>query len=127
MKKIFYSERPSVFQTYENGEVQYRWNIEEVISDNEENNASQWKCKEVTINSPIDKDKLTQAVITSIWDSDFEKKLINDYNGAKAGLFDEETNQKYIDAYNDFLIQRKAIKEQIDLDCHIIFKPKENA
>lgn len=108
MKEVFYSERPSVFQTYENGEVQYRWDIEEV--------ATQWKCNEVTINSPIDKDKLTQAVITSIWDSDFEKKLINDYNGAKAGLFDEETNQKYIDAYNDFLIQRKAIKEQIDLD-----------
>ena len=108
MKEVFYSERPSVFQTYENGEVQYRWDIEEV--------ATQWKCKEVTINSPIDKDKLTQAVITSIWDSDLEKKLINDYNGVKAGLFDEETNQKYIDAYNDFLIQRKAIKEQIDLD-----------
>ena len=112
MKRVQYSERPSVFQTYENGEVQYRWDIEEVISDN----TSQWKCNEVTINSPIDKYKLTQAVITSIWDSDLEKKLINDYNGAKAGLFDEETNQKYIDAYNDFLIQRKAIKEQIDLD-----------
>ena len=42
--------------------------------------------------------------------------LINDYNGAKVGLFDEETNQKYIDAYNEFLTQRKAIKEQIDLD-----------
>ena len=106
MKEVFYSETPSVFQTYENGEVQYRWDIEEVIS--------QWKCKEVTINSPIDKDKLTQAVITSVWDSDLENKLINDYNGAKAGLFDEETNQKYIDAYMDFLIQRKAIKEQID-------------
>ena len=108
MKEVFYSEKPSVFQTYENGEVQYRWDIEEV--------ATQWKCNEVTINSPIDKDKLTQAVIASIWDGDLEKKLINDYNGAKAGLFDEETNQKYIDAYNDFLIQRKAIKEQIDLD-----------
>ena len=112
MKEVFYSERPSVFQTYENGEVQYRWDIEEVISDN----TSQWKCKEVTIYAPIAKEQLTQAVITSIWDSDLEKKLINDYNGAKAVLFDEETNQKYIDAYNDFLIQRKAIKEQIDLD-----------
>ena len=88
MKEVFYSEKPSVFQTYENGEVQYRWDIEEVISDNEENNISQWKCKEVTINSPIDKEQLTRVVITSIWDSDLEKKLINDYNGAKAGLFD---------------------------------------
>ena len=112
MKEVFYSERPSVFQTYENGEVQYRWDIEEVISDN----TSQWKCKEVTIYSPIDKDKLTQAVITSIWDSDLEKKLINDYNGAKAGLFDTATKAKYIANYTSFLNERKAIKEQIDID-----------
>jgi len=116
MKEVLYSERPSVFQTYENGEVQYRWDIEEVISDNEENNTSQWKCKEVTINSPIDKDKLTQAVITSIWDNDLEKKLINDYNGAKAGLFNTATKAKYIADYKSFLNERKAIKEQIDID-----------
>ena len=116
MKEVLYSERPSVFQTYENGEVQYRWDIEEVISDNDENNTSQWKCKEVTIYAPIAKEQLTQAVITSIWDSDLEKKLINDYNGAKAGLFNTATKAKYIADYNDFLIRRKAIKEQIDLD-----------
>ena len=112
MKEVFYSEKPSVFQTYENGEVQYRWGIEEVISDN----ISQWKCKEVTIYAPITKEQLTQAVITSIWDSDLEKKLINDYNGAKAGLFDTATKAKYIADYTSFLNERKAIKEQIDLD-----------
>ena len=114
MKRVQYSERPSVFQTYENGEVQYRWDIEEV--------ATQWKCNEVTINSPIDKDKLIQAVITAIWDSDLEKKLINDYNGAMAEIFDIETNQKYIANYNEFLTQRKAIKEQIQLDWELINK-----
>ncbi|MDD4685134.1 MAG: hypothetical protein PHD45_07875 [Bacteroidales bacterium] len=112
MKEVLYSERPSVFQTYENGEVQYRWDTEEVISDN----TSQWRCKEVTINSPIDKDKLTQAVITSMWDNDKEKKLINDYNGAKAGLFNTATKAKYIANYTTFLNERKAIKEQIDID-----------
>ena len=122
MKEVFYSKKPSVFQIYENGEVQYRWDIEEVISDNEENNTSQWKCKEVTINSPIDKDKLTQAVITSIWDSGLEKKLINDYNGAKVNLFDEATNAKYIREYQEFLIQRKSVKEQIDIDWNICYK-----
>lgn len=116
MKEVNYSEKPSVFQEFGNGSIQYRWDIEEEITDSIENETAQWKCKEVTIYQPINKEQLTQAVITSIWDNDFEKKLINDYNGAKAGLFDEETNQKYIDAYNDFLIQRKAIKEQIDLD-----------
>ena len=116
MKEVLYSERPSVFQTYENGEVQYRWDIEEVISDNEENNTSQWKCKEVTIYAPIVKEQLTQAVITSMWDSDLEKKLINDYNGAKAGLFHTATKAKYISDYTSFLNERKAIKEQIDID-----------
>ena len=108
MKEVFYSEKPSVFQTYENGEVQYRWDIEEV--------ATQWKCKEVTIYAPIAKEQLTQAVITSIWDSDLEKKLINDYNGAKAGLFNTTTKAKYIADYTSFLNERKSIKEQIDID-----------
>ena len=122
MKEVFYSERPSVFQTYENGEVQYRWDIQEVISDNEENNTSQWKCKEVTIYAPIAKEQLTQAVITSICDSDLEKKLINDYNGAMVNLFDEATNAKYIREYQEFLIKRKSIKEQIDIDWNICYK-----
>ena len=116
MKEVYYKEEPSVFQEYGNGSIQYRWDIEEVISDNEENNTSQWKCKEVTIYNPITKDQLTQAVITAIWDNDFEKKLINDYNGAKAGLFNTATKAKYIANYTDFLNERKAIKEQIDFD-----------
>lgn len=116
MNKIFYSEKPSVFQEFQNGAVSYRWNIIEEMSSDGEIRTSQWSCSEVTIYSPISKEKLTQAVITSIWDNDYEKKLINDYNGAKNELFDIETNQKYIDAYNEFLVQRKAIKEQIQLD-----------
>ena len=115
MKEVYFNEKPNIFQSYENGAVQYRWNIEEVF-ENEDNKTSQWKCKEVTIYQPITKDRLTQEVITSIWDNDYEKKLINDYNGAKAELFDEETNQKYIGNYNEFLTQRKAIKEQMELD-----------
>ena len=116
MNKIFYSEKPSVFQEFQNGAVSYRWNIIEEMSSDCEIRTSQWSCSEVTIYSPISKEQLTQAVIAAIWDNDFEKKLINDYNGAKAGLFDEETNQKYIANYNEFLVQRKAIKEQIEID-----------
>lgn len=118
MNKIFYSEKPSVFQEFQNGAVSYRWNIEEITT----NETSQWKCNEVIIYQPISKEQLTQAVITSIWDNEFEKKLINDFNGAKGELFDEETNQKYIANYNEFLTQRKAIKEQIQLDWELINK-----
>lgn len=116
MKEVYYSEKPSVFQEFGNGSIQYRWDIEEEITDRIENETAQWKCKEVTIYQPITKEQLTQAVITAIWDNDFEKKLINDYNGAKAGLFDTATKAKYIADYTSFLNERKSIKEQIDFD-----------
>lgn len=116
MKEVYYSEKPSVFQEFGNGSIQYRWDIEEEITDRIENETAQWKCKEVTIYQPTTKEQLTQAVITAIWDNDFEKKLINDYNGAKAGLFDTVTKAKYIANYTDFLNERKALKEQIDFD-----------
>ncbi len=119
MKEVYFSERPNTFQEYDNGAVQYRWDIEEVIA---ENKTPQWRCKEITIYAPISKEQLTQAVITSIWNNDLEKKLINDYNGAMAGIFDEETNNRYIASYNEFLTQRKAIKEQIQLDWELINK-----
>ena len=116
MKEVFYSEKPSVFQEFQNGAVSYRWNIEEITT----NETSQWRCNEVIIYQPISKELLTQAVITSIWDNKFEKKLINDYNGAMAEIFDEETNQKYIANYNEFLTQRKELKSLIKLDWELI-------
>lgn len=118
MKKVFYSEKPSVFQEFKNDAVMYRWAIEEENSENE-TLSTQWGCFEVTIYPPISKEQITQLVITSIWDNDYEKKLINDYNGAKAELFDSITNAKYIANYNEFLLQRKAIKDQINLDWEI--------
>ena len=124
MKRVYYSEKPSVFQKFQNGDINYCWDIQEIQS--EDNTISQWGCYQVSLHQPIDKEMLTKAVIAAIWDNDLEKKLINDYNGAKEGLFEEVINQKYIDAYNDFLIQRKVIKEQIDLDWNNIYGKDKN-
>lgn len=41
---------------------------------------------------------------------------------AKAGLFDKETNEKYIANYNEFLTQRKELKSLIKLDWELINK-----
>ena len=114
MKRVYYSEKPSVFQKFQNGDINYCWDIQEVQS--EDSTISQWGCYQVSLHQPIDKEILTKAVITAIWDNDLEKKLINDYNGAKAGLFDTATKAKYIADYTSFLNERKAIKEQIDID-----------
>lgn len=116
MKRVYYSEKPSVFQEFQNGDINYCWDIQEEINQMDEELKTQWSCYQVSLHQPIDKEILTRAVITSIWDSDLEKKLINDYNGAKAGLFGTATKAKYIADYTSFLNERKAIKEQIDLD-----------
>lgn len=121
MKKVLYSEKPSVFQSYKSGAVIYRWNIVEVQAE-DEMKTSQWSCNEITVYEPIDKEILTKEVIISLWDNELEKKLINDYNAARNNLYDAVVNEKYITAYNDFLIQRKAIKEQIDIDWNICYK-----
>lgn len=41
MKEVNYSEKPSVFQEFGNGSIQYRWDIEEEITDSIENETAQ--------------------------------------------------------------------------------------
>ena len=76
--------------------------------------------KTFTCNAADDWGKITEAVVTTLWDRDREKKLINDYNAAKEGVFGDvsgDVAQKYIAAYKSFLTERKAVKEQVDSDC----------
>lgn len=124
MTRVHYSERPNVFTEFSNGAVIYCWDIQEeemfhhmeMEGEVEMPPTIQYSCFQVTIHQPISKEKLTKAVITEVWDNELEKKLVNDYNGAKSKLFDTATNTKYINAYNEFLVSRKALKDQIDLD-----------
>lgn len=59
-------------------------------------------------------DKLKKAVITHLWDSDKEAKIVNDYNAAQLGIL---TERSATDDYKEYLQKRKAIKEMIDNDC----------
>ncbi len=56
---------------------------------------------------------ITEAVIAAMWSPSDEKKLINDYNAVVNGILEDDG---YIEAYTDFLSQRKALKEQIAED-----------
>ena len=62
--------------------------------------------------SPISSDAITKAVMNYLWSKDAEQKYINDYNAATLGILDAS----YIEAYKNFMIHRKSIKEQIDKD-----------
>lgn len=120
--QVLYDNRPSILDKVGDGSYRYRWNITEVemsndmMEDNEETR-TQWSCDEVIIFAPLSPNKITEKVIAELWDSNYEQKLLNEYNAATLGMYDEETATNKIDKYKEFLRQREAIKQQIDEDC----------
>ena len=115
MNKISSNTYPKIIENVGNGSYLYHFNIKEVevpspSKDSEVTNA--WNYDEVVVWSPISSDAITKAVMNYIWSKDAEQKYINDYNAATLGILDDS----YIEAYKNFMIQRKSIKEQIDKD-----------
>ena len=123
--KTYSNNKPKVFESIGDGGFRYNYNIKEIevdrfdIIDNEnETNIkqTQWEYDNVIIYPPIDKDKIIRAVIVNTWDSNYENKLVNDYNAISLGLFsDKEANEK-LERYRSFLNQRKELKELIAQD-----------
>ena len=128
----FYDNKPSVLEAVGNGSYKYRFdiieNIPEIVatlSDDsnvqEEEQRTQWQCQEVTVWSPVTSNKITEAVITDyLGDSNYEQKLINEYNAAQLGLYGSNTGEeakKRIAAYTEYLNTRAALKAQVDADC----------
>lgn len=127
--KTYSDNKPEVFESIGDGGYRYNYNIKEIEVDrfdiiNDENEANikqtQWEYDNVIIYLPIDKDKITRAVITNTWDSDYENKLINDYNEISLGNLTEEEIDKRTNNYITFLQERKRLKEMIDNDWEII-------
>ena len=111
--KAYYDKKPSIIEAVGNGSFLYRWSIKEDVCDDR----MQWQCQEVTAWMPLSANRITEAVIAELWSVDYEQKLLNEYNGAQLGLYDEDEARKKMQAYKAFLAERKAIKEQIDADC----------
>ncbi|MEG1289741.1 MAG: hypothetical protein RSE25_05875 [Bacteroidales bacterium] len=124
-----YDNKPAMYEANNNGSYTYRWDIKEVQvssgmrSEEDAATTTKLECREVIVWGTVTKDKLTESVVTTLWANDYEKKLINDYNAAKEGVFGSVTGataKAYIARYKEFLAQRKAIKEQIESDCATI-------
>ena len=116
----YYDMKPSKYEAVGNGSYIYRWNIQEVSapeSSESEGERTQWQCDEVIIWPPISSNKITEAVVSHIWPSNYEQKLVNEYNAANLGVYSGEEAQAKIARYTDFLTERASIKAQIDDDC----------
>lgn len=118
-----YDAKPSKYEAVGNGSYLYRWYIKEIQVPNNsdsETTVSKWQCEEVTVWPPVTPNKVTEAVITSKWDNNYEQKLVNDYNATKLGVYGSTTSteaKEKVAAYTAYLNERKALKEQIDADC----------
>ena len=120
--KTYSDNKPEIFEPIGDGSFRYNYNIKEVEVDKfdiiEETDVkqTQWEYDNVIIYPPIDKDKITRAVITNTWDNDYENKLINDYNAISLGVFSEQEANEKLERYIEFLNQRKELKEMITQD-----------
>lgn len=118
----FYDSKPSVLEAVGNGSFFYRWNISEVTIESEQTSEkkekrTQYTCEEVIVWAPLTSNKITEAVITSKWNANYEQKLINEYNAAQLGMLGEAEAKARIAAYTDYLGQRAELKKQVDADC----------
>ncbi|MDR0864950.1 MAG: DUF4376 domain-containing protein [Candidatus Symbiothrix sp.] len=118
-----YDSKPSVYEANGDGSFTYRWNIREVQSasstetDEAQEQKNHWECDEVVVWATVTREKLIAAVLAVLWNSDYESKLVNDYNAAKFGRLDSS----YIKKYEDFIKQRKSTKRQVESDYRTIF------
>ena len=119
--KAIYDNQPEVLGALGNGAYRYRWNISEVEMEMGHDEVSKkWQCEEVTVWPTLTANKITKAVISEIWPSDYEQKLVNEFNAAQLGVYDEDTATKKIEQYRAFLVERNRIKAQVDKDCEAL-------
>ena len=127
--KTYSDNKAEIFEPIGDGSFRYNYNIKEIevdrfdIIDNENKTnikETQWEYDNVIICLPIDKDKITKAVIANTFDIDYENKLINDYNEISLVNLTEEEIDKRTNNYITFLQERKRLKEMIDNDWETI-------
>ena len=126
--KNYSTIKPIILENIGNGSYRYNYNIKEiefediVFVDDVETIEKQirWEYDSVIIYLPINKDKITKAVISNTWNINYENKLINDYNEISLGNLTEEEINKRTNNYITFLQERKRLKEMIDNDWETI-------
>ena len=116
---IYSDLKPQVLEAVGNGSYLYHYDMTEVDrpAQKGEEAGKQWHYEEVTVWAPITANKITEKVLTSRWDANYEQKLVNEYNSAQMGLLSEEEAARKTEAYRAFLTERNRLKAQVDSDC----------
>lgn len=117
--KVQSFEQPTIIEPVGNGSYRYRFNLTDIIPEDSERRPY-WEYDEVIVWLPITANRILQAVIAEQWDSDYEQKLINEYNSAQLGIYDPANTEEAIQRYTAFLRERIKLKKQVESDCEKI-------
>lgn len=111
--------KPDVLSDREkDGSRLYSYNIVEVTKTDEDGNeVTGYDYDQVRVYEPISANKILAAVIADAYDQSYELKLVNEYNAAINGLYDDDTAEEKKTAYTSYLTTRAALKDQVDADC----------
>lgn len=115
MRKTYYNEQPAEFYR-----DQYHAEIRLCIQQDptsEDTDTAQWSATVIRAFAPLSQNKFIESAMSLIYGNDYEDKLINEYNAANLGIYDEETSRSMIERYKVFLDNRKAMKQEIERIC----------
>lgn len=91
--------------------------VESTTTDESGNEATIYTYEQVRVYEPITANKILAAVIGAKYDQSYELKLVNEYNSAVNGLYDDDTATAKKEAYTAYLTERARLKTLVDSDC----------
>lgn len=114
--RTYYNEQPTEFFR-DKFHAEIRLGIQQEPPTNEDTDTPQWAATVIPAYEPLSQNKFIESAMTIIYGNDYEDKLINEYNAANLGIYDEEISQAMIERYKVFLSNRKAMKQEIERIC----------
>lgn len=97
----------------------YSYDIQETTTTDENGDTqTNYTFQQVRVYEPITANKILAKVIQDNFEQSYELKLVNEYNAAVNGLYDDDnTATAKKEAYTNYLTTRAALKAQVDSDC----------
>lgn len=129
------NEKPAVIEDLNNGQgtFLYNHNIKEVLvvesemggieitTDPDAATGTMYQYDSVRVEYPRTADNIFGTLLQAKYPSDRESKLVNEYQSAELGILSPDAKV----GYENFLRDRKAIREMVDADCSTLNIPME--
>lgn len=116
MTTTYYTNQPAEFFR-DKYHAEIRLGIQQEPTTNEDTDTPQWSATVIPSCEPLSQNKFIEAAMSLIYGNDYEDKLINEYNAAALGIYDQVTSAAMIERYKAFLANRKAMKAEIERIC----------